>query len=44
MTVQDPKTAADRIAGALFGTALGDALGLPAEGISSRSIAGLVPS
>ena len=30
---------ADRLAGALLGTALGDALGLPCEGMSARSIA-----
>ncbi|MBI5480090.1 MAG: ADP-ribosylglycohydrolase family protein [Deltaproteobacteria bacterium] len=29
----------DRLAGTLVGTALGDALGLPAEGMSARSIA-----
>jgi ADP-ribosyl-[dinitrogen reductase] hydrolase len=29
---------ADRVAGALLGTALGDALGLPCEGMSVRSI------
>jgi ADP-ribosyl-[dinitrogen reductase] hydrolase len=32
-------TADDRIAGVLLGTALGDALGLPAEGMSARAIA-----
>jgi ADP-ribosyl-[dinitrogen reductase] hydrolase len=31
--------AADRITGTLIGTALGDALGLPAEGMSARAIA-----
>lgn len=31
--------AEDRIAGVLLGTALGDALGLPAEGMSARAIA-----
>ena len=30
--------AADRLAGTLLGVALGDALGLPCEGMSARSI------
>ena len=34
-----PGVALDRISGTLLGTALGDALGLPAEGMSARAIA-----
>src|SRR3954469_2768700 len=34
-----PSTLTDRHAGTLLGTALGDALGLPCEGMSARSIA-----
>ncbi|HEV3120489.1 MAG TPA: ADP-ribosylglycohydrolase family protein, partial [Isosphaeraceae bacterium] len=41
MTTHDisPGSRYDRLAGTLLGTALGDALGLPAEGLSARSIA-----
>lgn len=38
-SVVDPTELEERLAGALLGTALGDALGLPAEGMSARSIA-----
>ena len=34
-----PSTAEDKLRGILLGTALGDALGLPAEGMSARTIA-----
>ena len=45
MTGRDPlvyrrtRSATDRLAGTLLGVALGDALGLPCEGMSARSIA-----
>src|SRR3954454_2822728 len=35
----DPATSTDRLAGTLLGTALGDAWGLPAEGMSAGAIA-----
>src|SRR5438067_10801609 len=38
MPVLAPGPRMDRLAGTLLGTALGDALGLPAEGLSARAI------
>lgn len=38
MSAPEPSALADRLTGALLGTCLGDALGLPAEGMSSRAI------
>jgi ADP-ribosylglycohydrolase len=38
MTTLVPGAATDRLAGTLLGTAPGDALGLPAEGLSARPI------
>jgi ADP-ribosylglycohydrolase len=36
---QDAGVRADRVVGVLFGTAVGDALELPLEGLSARAIA-----